>query len=243
MIRNYNMEDLEATRRKDPEYLKSLLLTRINQQKMLNNTLCEMLSRNSNQKSIEMIKDELDDVMDEISKINHNIANLDNEEEEITYSFYDNVEKNGCPNAMKEKAETEDDSIKELIEDLGNTSDSRLQANRFLVDLNSALNIPEIMVSSVSFDPNENGVWVCIYDFVLDFNGKKFPILQLLRNAPKSFHFTIKHLECNGKVVYTEKYYGCHLTKIYRDPIDYAIDDFSKIQIFINYQNVEYGTE
>jgi hypothetical protein len=274
------MGDLEAMRRKDPEYLNSLLWTRINQQKMLNNTLCEVMAKNSNSKAIDMLKEELNEVMEEIDEINLDIASLNkNKDEEVTYSFYDSVKKEGCPNAMEEKAceenkkskgfydsivrhnkaaqfkeaedveegqdikETENGSIKELIEDFRDTADSRLQANRFLVDLKGALNIPEIMVSSVSFDPNENGVWVCIYDFVLDFNGKKFPILQLLRNAPKSFHFTIKHLECNGKVVYTEKYYGCHLTKIYRDPIDYAIDDFSKIQIFINYQNVEYGTE
>ena len=43
-------------RRKDPEYLRSLLWTRINQQKMLNNTLCEMMTRNSNKKSVDMIK-------------------------------------------------------------------------------------------------------------------------------------------------------------------------------------------
>ena len=56
------MGDLEAMRKKDPEYLKSLLWTRINQQKMLNNTLCEMMTRNSNKKSIYMIKQELNEI-------------------------------------------------------------------------------------------------------------------------------------------------------------------------------------
>lgn len=292
------MGDLEAMRRKDPEYLKSLLWTRINQQKMLNNTLCEMMSKNSNRKSIEMIKENLDEIMEEISNINYDIANIGKKDEEVTYSFYDNVEKNRYPDDMTEKAceedkkskgfydsivkqnkavqfkeaedikngeaptkynyeniykkvETkynsnfkvnQDDLTKEFVEDLRNTADSRLQANRFLVDLKDPLSIPEIMVKSIAFDPNENRVSVCIYDFVTDFNGQKYPILQVLKYAPNSFNFTVKHLEADGKVMYTEKYSRCHLMEIYRDPIDYASDDFSKIQLFISYQNVDYET-
>lgn len=274
------MGDLEAMRRKDPEYLRSLLWTRINQQKMLNNTLCEMMTRNSNKKSVDMIKQELNEIMEEISKINYDIAKIGKKDEEVTYSFYDNVEKNTCLDAMAEKACEEDkkskgfyDSIvkqnkavqfkevggikngevptkysyenglaEEIVEDLRNTADSRLQANRFLVDLKDPLSIPEIMVKSITFDPNENRVSVCIYDFVTDFNGQKYPILQVLKYAPNSFNFTVKHLEADGKVMYTERYSRCHLMEIYRDPIDYASDDFSKIQLFISYQNVDYET-
>lgn len=292
------MGDLEAMRRKDPEYLRSLLWTRINQQKMLNNTLCEMMSKNSSRKSIEMIKENLDEIMEEISNINYDIANIGKKDEEVTYSFYDNVEKNRYSDDMTEKSceednkskgfydsivkqnkavqfkeaedikngeaptkynyeniykkvETkynnnfkvnQDDLTKEFVEDLRNTADSRLQANRFLVDLKDPLSIPEIMVKSIAFDPNENRVSVCIYDFVTDFNGQKYPILQVLKYAPNSFNFTVKHLEADGKVMYTEKYSRCHLMEIYRDPIDYASDDFSKIQLFISYQNVDYET-
>lgn len=277
---NKVMGDLEAMRRKDPEYLRSLLWTRINQQKMLNNTLCEMMTRNSNKKSVDMIKQELNEIMEEISKINYDIAKIGKKDEEVTYSFYDNVEKNTCLDAMAEKACEEDkkskgfyDSIvkqnkavqfkevggikngevptkysyenglaEEIVEDLRNTADSRLQANRFLVDLKDPLSIPEIMVKSIAFDPNENRVSVCIYDFVTDFNGQKYPILQVLKYAPNSFNFTVKHLEADGKVMYTERYSICHLMEIYRDPIDYASDDFSKIQLFISYQNVDYET-
>ena len=130
----------------------------------------------------------------------------------------------------------------EIVEDLRNTADSRLQANSFLVDLKKPLSIPEIMVKSIAFDPNENRVSVCIYDFVTDFNGQKYPILQVLKYAPNSFNFTVKHLVVDGKVVYTERYSRCHLMEIYRDPMDYASGDFSKIQLFISYQNVEYET-
>ena len=287
------MGEMETIRRKDPKYLKSLLWTRINQQKMLNNTLCEMMSKNSSKKSIEMIKEDIDEIVKEINEINYDISKIGKKDEDVTYSFYDDVKKDKCVNAMTEKACEEDkkskgfyDSIvkqskavqfvedehkkegkptikynyesiykenesdvnykddltKEFVEDLRNTADSRLQANRFLVDLKDPLNIPEIMVKSVAFDPQENRVSVCIYDFVTDINGQKYPILQVLKYAPNSFNFIIKHLEADGKVLYTERYSRCHLMEIYRDPIDYASDDFSKIQLFISYQNVEYET-
>jgi hypothetical protein len=67
------MGEMETRRRKDPKYLKSLLWTRINQQKMLNNTLCEMMSKNSSKKSIEMIRENIDEIGKEISEINYGI--------------------------------------------------------------------------------------------------------------------------------------------------------------------------
>lgn len=284
---------METRRRKDPKYLKSLLWTRINQQKMLNNTLCEMMSKNSSKKSIEMIKEDIDEIVKEINEINYDISRMGQKDEGVTYSFYDNVKKDCSFEGVAEKAAKEaamekgfydsivkqnkavqfvedeykkegkpairynyesiykknesdvnykDDLTKEFVEDLRNTADSRLQANRFLVDLKDPLNIPEIMVKSVAFDPQEKRVSVCIYDFVTDINGQKYPILQVLKYAPNSFNFIIKHLEADGKVLYTERYSRCHLMEIYRDPIDYSSDDFSKMQLFISYQNVEYET-
>ena len=282
-----------STKAKDNSYLKNLLNMRINEYKMLNATLCEMVGRNSSKQVIDSMKSELDGIMSEIDKINLDIARLDkNKDDEVTYSFYDNVKKE-MPNTrlaqdsskirneqtsnnrnfydsilkqskaaqfvedeyIKERKPTvkynyegiykdaknePQDFTKEFVEDLRNTADSRLQANRFLVDLKDPLSIPEIMVKSIAFDPNENRVSVCIYDFVADFNGKKYPILQVLKHAPNLFDFTVKHLEADGKIMYIEKYSKCHLMEIYRDPIDYASDDFSKIQMFISYQNVEY---
>lgn len=285
------------TQSKDSSYLRNLLNMRINEYKMLNATLCEMIGRNSSKQVIDSMKSELGGIMSEIENINKDLEKIKNGEEEVTYSFYDYVGKNkfidvmgkACEEGKKSKGfydsivkqnkavqfkETEgikngeaptkynyeniykkvetkynnnlkanqDDLTKEFVEDLRNTVDSRLQSNRFLVNLKEPLSIPEIMVKSVSFDPQENRVSVCIYDFVTDFNGQKYPILQVLKYAPNSFNFTIKHLEADGKVLYTERYSRCHLMEIYRDPIDYASDDFSKIQLFISYQNVEYET-
>jgi hypothetical protein len=272
------------TKAKDSSYLKNLLNMRINEYKMLNATLCEMIGRNSSKQVIDSMKSELGCIMSEIENINKDLEKIKNGEKEVTYTYYDkNMEekknkgfydsivkqnkavqfkeaegiKNGeAPTKYNyeniyKKVETkynnnfkvnQDDLTKEFVEELRNTADSRLQANRFLVNLKEPLSIPEIMVKSVSFDPRDNRVSVCIYDFVTDFGGARYPILQVLKYAPNTFSFKVEHLDANGKVTYTERYSRCHITEIYRDPIDYSNDDFSKIQIFISYQNVEYET-
>lgn len=269
---------------KDSSYLKNLLNMRINEYKMLNATLCEMIERNSSKQVIDSMKSELDGIMSEIENINKDLEQVKNGEKEVTYTYYDeNVEekknkgfydsivkqtkacefvgaeetkKNGkkynyeniyeqvkkeCNDKLAEK-ENDCQITKKFVEDLRNTADSRLHSNRFLVDLKEPLNIPEIMVKSVSFDPRDNRVSVCIYDFVTDFGGARYPILQVLKYAPNAFSFKVEHLDANGKVIYTERYSRCHITEVYRDPIDYSNDDFSKIQIFISYQNVEHET-
>ena len=273
------------TQSKDSSYLKNLLNMRINEYKMLNATLCEMVGKNSSNQVIDYMKSELDGIMSEIENINKDLKKIKNGEKEVTYTHYDkNVEEKknkgfydsivkqtkACEFVEAEKAKkngesptkynyeniykkvetkcnsnlkaNQDDLTKEFVEDLRNTADSRLQSNRFLVDLKEPLSIPEIMVKSVSFDPRDNRVSVCIYDFVTDFGDTKCPILQVLKYAPNMFSFKVEHLDANGKVIYTEKYSRCHITEIYRNTIDYSSDDFSKIQIFISYQNVEYET-
>lgn len=269
---------------KDSSSLKNLLNMRINEYKMLNATLCEMIGRNSSKQDIDSMKSELEGIMFEIENINKDLEKIKNGEKEVTYTYYDkNVEEKknkgfydsivkqnkavqfkeaeGIKNSevptkynyenIYKKVETkynnnfkvnQDDLTKKFVEDLRNTVDSRLQSNRFLVNLKEPLSIPEIMVKSVSFDPRDNRVSVCIYDFVTDFGGARYPILQVLKYAPNTFSFKVEHLDANGKVIYTERYSRCHITEIYRDPIDYSNDDFSKIQIFISYQNVEYET-
>jgi len=272
------------TKAKDNSYLKNLLNMRINEYKMLNATLCEMIGRNSSKQVIDSMKSELGGIMSEIENINKDLEKIENGEKEVTYTYYDkNVkekknkgfydsivkqnkavqfkEAEGIKNGeaptkynyenIYKKVETkynnnfkanQGDLTKEFVEDLRNTADSRLQSNRFLVNLKEPLSIPEIMVKSVSFDPRDNRVSVCIYDFVTDFGGARYPILQVLKYAPNTFSFKVEHLDANGKVIYTERYSRCHITEVYRDPIDYSNDDFSKIQIFIGYQNVEYET-
>jgi hypothetical protein len=103
------MGEIEENRRRDPKYLRSLLNTRINQHKMLNNTLCEMISRNSSSKAIEMMKEELDSIVAEMENINKDLEKLkNNTEEPVTYSYYDKVTKDPSKSCFEEKLEKEE---------------------------------------------------------------------------------------------------------------------------------------
>lgn len=282
------------------EYLNSLLYTRINQYKMLNNTLTEMISRGGSEELIENIKKEVNSTLDEITEIKSDLNSIENssKEEEIVYTHYEPKKKDKCgfyDSIVKQtkavelglaeekknlnygslydeivlpKKEKKDDSSfamrmdeedkmklskmrkevnvgrKEVsnkyIDEINKTVDSRLLGNRFLVHLDDVMGIPEVMVKSVSFDPSGKRLSITIYDFVKEINGNKYPVLKLLTVAPKVFGFTIDHLEANGNVIYTEKYFACHVAEIFRDPIDYSMSEFSTIQMFIDYERVTY---
>ena len=274
----------------EKERLNKLLWTRINQYKMLNNTLTEMIANNGNGILINSIKNEIDETLDEIQKIKFDLIKDEStsvKEEDVTYSFYDDIVKTVLPDKETKLKDTEDresdcyDSVvrqskaaefkmaeyskrdktnldyeynnrkkgitKEVnitsnkyVDEINKTIGSRIMSNRFLVKFSDVLEIPEIMVKSVSFDPNEKSITITVYDFVKEIDGMKYPILQLLKFAKGSFSFDVEHLDASGNVIYTEKYVGVNIEGVYRDPIDYSDSEFSTIQIFATYKDVDY---
>lgn len=268
----------------EKERLNKLLWTRINQYKMLNNTLTEMIVNNKNGMLVDSIKKEIEETLDEIQKIKFDLTKDEStsvKEEDVTYSFYDDIAKTVLPSNSEKKESDYYDSVvrqskaaefkmaeyskrdktnldyeynnrkkgitKEVnitsnkyVDEINKTIDSRIMSNRFLVKLNDELNIPEVMVKAISFDGYEKTLSIVIYDFVTEIDGVKYPILQLLKFARNSFSFDIEHLDANGNVIYTEKYVGVNVKEVYRDPIDYYSSEFSTLQIFATYTDVNY---
>lgn len=72
---------------KDTERLKALLNIRVNEQKMLNNTLCDLLTKNSSKEVLESIREEICTVEADIANISNELDKL--EEKDVTYSYYD----------------------------------------------------------------------------------------------------------------------------------------------------------
>ena len=259
---------------KEERRLSNLLLTRINEYRMLNNTLCEMVSKNASSNTLTVMKDEINELLNEISEIREKLSVFDDkngEEKEYGYydeadkawfeekeanekNLYDSIEKpkceekscGSCPNKKKEKCwdSPSKKEMKGLMDDFFNSVDIRIGANRFLVDLKGSLLIPEYMVQSVSFDMASKMVFINVYDFVANIGNKEVPILELLKKAPKMFDFTIKHLTCDGSVLYTEHYSNCRLTnETFRRELDYGSDDFSTIGLTITYGDVTYEAD
>lgn len=259
------------------EELKRLLSLRINQYEMLNNTLNKMINNDSSNGLIDGVRKEINATLDEIKAINIELSAND-EEEDVTYSFYhtvldkeddnkakevgfydsivrsskaaefkeaeyakaDNVKINYKSNNIKPKPIKEVKTLtNKYINKINDTIDSRISSNRFLVSFRG-LDIPEIMVKSVSFDPNDNMLTLSIYDFLNEVNGKKFPIMAVLKKTNGIFDMEIKHIKSNGDEIYVETYIGCCIDGIYRDPIDYSCSDFSLIQILVKYSDVTY---
>lgn len=92
------------------EYLNNLLSIRINQYKMLNNTLTEMFRKNGNKELIESMKKEINETLNEIEKIKFDLNDKKetNSEENVTYSFYnDFVETVALENSEKKLKDNE----------------------------------------------------------------------------------------------------------------------------------------
>lgn len=268
----------------DNERLNKLLWIRINQYKMLNNTLTEIITNNGNELLIDSMKKEIDDTLDEIEKIKFDLNNKKetNNEENVNYSFYNDFVETVVPeNSEKKESGFYDSVVKQskaaefkmaeyskkvhtnldykrtyannksyekknlsnkYIDEINNTIDSRLLSNRFLLHFNGNLEIPEVMIKSVSFDNSNKQLSICIYDFVKEINGVKYPLLNLLKADVSPFDFCLEHLDSVGNVVYAEKYIGGRIEEIYRDPLDYSSSEFSTIQMFVTYDNVKYET-
>jgi len=255
---------------KEERRLNNLLWTRINEYKMLNDTLCEMISKDASSQTLTVMKDEINELLNEISEIKGQLSLFEDKDSEKEYGYYDDADKawfeekaaneknlydsvvkpkceekscGSCPS--KEKGKFWDSpsrkEMRGLMDDFFNSVDIRIGSNRFLVDLKSSLLIPEYMVESVSFDMASKIVFINVYDFVANIGSKEVPILELLKKAPKTFDFTIKHLTCDGSVLYTEHYSNCRLTnETFRRELDYGSDDFSTIGLTITYGDVTY---
>ena len=222
------------------EALKNLLWTKTNQQKMLNNTLLELINKNGLDSTIVTIQKELNETMKEIHNIKNDINALEwennscvhnDEEKKNSESMYDNVEKkeNDYGGYLQ----------KSFIEEFKKSIDNRIMSNRFIVHLNDALYIPETMVKSAYNDTYDNTFMVTIYDFVATKFGKKIPIIQVLKDRrDMSFSFTVEHLSCEGTVLYRDYYNKCSFKSICPSGLDYSKSDFSTININIAYDNV-----
>lgn len=133
-------------------------------------------------------------------------------------------------------------TARELKEKLYSESDKKLLSNRFIVRLNE-IGIQETMIRTVSFLNDDNKkIQISMYDFILE-NGK--PIIEHLNDlkyGERVFDFCIEHLDSQGNVVYTEKFYNCQFTNIYRTSLSYGLDDFSEIAACLIFENVAYET-
>lgn len=171
---------------------------------------------------------------------------------EIKPSVYTRLEKDAMERRNsqllmnKYKAEngdtvTDSDSVSScvnyIINEINGTIDNRCMTNRFLVDL-SFIDVPKIMAKSVAYF--NDGLTICIYDFV---DENMVPILKKLKkvvNENRKFPIDIDHLSASNSIMYRECFSNCFIYGMSQTPIDTNSNDFSYIYLNIRYDDVTY---
>lgn len=123
------------------------------------------------------------------------------------------------------------------------SDDDMMRSNRFIVNIEYALGIPDTMVKKVCFDDSNHSLMLTVYDFVKYSKWGDYPIIKRLNSfIGKKFSFSIDHLDSDGKVKYTESYDDCVISDNHRSCLDYSDSDISTIEIVIRYGDVKYET-
>lgn len=209
---------------------------KINEHKMLMNTLHEMFRKNNvSGKTLEMIKAEINETLKEIEELRKESTQ---ESKASTVSMFDSIKKsNGCCGSStctchhNYSAYSPDSTY----------TDKVLYDSRFIVDLDD-LNIPSDMVQTVHF-LSRNKVEVVINDFLVEAYDRRYPILSIIDGSiDRKFTMTIKRTDKTGAILYKEKYVGCEIKECFRSSLEREKAEPSKIMLQINFDGVSYET-
>jgi len=225
---------------------------KINEHKMLMNTLHEMFRKNNVPgKTLDMMKAEINETLKEIEELRKeneqptktaSTSMFDNIKKDNTccgsptctchhnYDLYDNIAKSNEAKLVNLDAAIVNTNIHDILFTSG-----------FVVELDD-LNIPSNMVQFVTF-LGKNKIEIAINDFITTIFGSRYPILSVIEgNVGRKFTMTIKRIDRTGAIVYKEKYVGCEIEGYFRSSLEYTKTDPSQIMLQINFDGVSYET-
>jgi hypothetical protein len=239
--------------------VKKRLEMKINQHKMLMNTLHDLLRRdNVAGDTITLIKYEIDGTLKEIEELRK-----ESEREENTASsvnIFDSISKSKecCSSTctcghhtntgagfydriLKENKPVQQPAIVQNVTPAKPTIKDAIFCNRFLVDLTD-LSVPVEMIKSVDFiDDSRSRIGVGIYDFLVKNKYETVPVAEIVeRFKNRKFTMTISHLDPTGVILYKEKYVGCIVSELLKSSLNYEESNPSTFNILINYDGVSY---
>ena len=238
--------------------LKKELNIKLNEYEMASKTISDMIRRGIDNEKLEKLKESNNDLFYEIRKIRNYINSIENEEnssveyeyyveDDRNINFFDNIKKvdkdfdinkESNKNPYKAKNMT---TTNKYLDEINDTIDSRVMANRFIVDL-SELNIKGTMVYGVDYWGDSDSIEITIYDHIIDMFGDKMPIIQLLETRKDPFNFSISKIDATEKLIYKEKYTSARICQVAKYSMQYDSNDFAKIRLLVKYDNVDYET-
>lgn len=228
---------------KNPNYLTNLLNTRLNEYKMQTETLADMIDRDSQVESIDLVKHGIDKTLDDIALIKHDISIYNDKDK-----WNELVEEYNKTNGLLE----EDDDIDVLnskdhnvIEDVMGAYEMMNQG-KYSVDFRGCLSgIEPWRALSVGFSDNNNQLIITITDCVVRYNGVIVPIIAVLRDCLKHdirFGLSISHKSDTNTTVYTERFENCKIIFIQRSNLKTDENQRSTITFEVDYGTVAYET-
>lgn len=261
MNANYKFEGLKKYSLSD---LEKMLETKINQHKMLSDTLHEVVRKaESSPYTLNRIKSEIDSTLGEIEGLRKRIASyvgntnvFDSikkeyeEQKKKAVNIFDSIKKEEpekiekveytkYSNADSNKKYEVKHTVTNYVGDVKNYDDVTF-CNRFVAEVD-ALAIPTIMVKWIGFsNMRDRYLTFCIYDFIAA-DGEPI-ISKLVNDDGRKFTFEILHLDPTGVTIYKERYVGCYLDKdeITRDSLRYEDNDVNTIMFKLHFDGVSY---
>ena len=228
---------------KNPNYLTNLLNTRLNEYKMQTETLADMIDRDSQVESIDLVKHGIDKTLDDIALIKHDISIYNDKDK-----WNELVEEYNKANGLLE----EDDDIDVLNSKDHNVIEDTMGAyemmnqGKYSVDFRGCLSgIEPWRVLSVGFSDNINQLNITITDCVVRYNGVIVPIIAVLRDCLKHgirFELSISHKSDTNATVYTERFENCKIIFIQRSNLKTDENQRSTITFEVDYDSVAYET-
>ena len=233
--------------------VKENLKMKLNEYVMLNNSLIEMIEKNSSYDTIKSMESIIEDTVKDIVGLKKAIENdndNDSNSKVTRSSFYDTVGKQNQAKTInihpREKKPLNYESVYDSVEKEKNFNDIITSSNRFLVRFNGSLNINECLVKSVTFDLGRHKLQITIQDHLAERDGKKYPIISELRarmeRRTSLFGINIDYLEGTGHELYTERFHNCHIEEVWRDDLSYEKEGFNTITFTVRFDEITYET-
>ena len=250
------------------ENLEKQLKTKMNQHKMLSDTLYQMINRNVSGAIISRVKDEMDDTLSEVNELKEELEYIKGKEKKVN-NIYDSIQKT-IDSAKKtietvknsvEKEENLYDSIskdfgiydtpynKPINEDVPHLHEFSLGAydglpfsNRFIVDLDD-LGIDSWMVKSIHHAPSQHGkkLYLSIYNHIVGVGPGKYPLYELIENSNgDEFSMKVTYVDPTGVPIYSEEYVGCKIVEYCKSPLVYDVTEPMNIELTITYDYIKY---
>ena len=226
------------------EQMKEILNVRMTEYQMLNNTLVEMLEKNSSQAVIDAVNDGIESKKEEIDTL---IGWISTKMHNECRSMYDEIkkQKSTIDETMQDKEyETEFRSMYDKSEN-PYYEDEKIKttfSNRFVVTFGTSFRIPPMHTKRVSFMSSRGKqLSITIFDSI-DTETKKPMIANVLALKEQQFPLSIDHFGEDGSILYTERYHGCKVMDVLRCDLNYENDNVNTIDMIISYSDVTYET-